>query len=387
MTAVPELQAHYLARSQALSSTPSSSADCTSLLVAAGDLLRRALGLGVDTAAIDRALGGAKPEMVAAAQPPFHADVVRHKLVEAADRAIQAGFEESPADRDFLIREAINALRMRDALASFFAGLSRWESLQGSHSDQGNDRRKQFVASLAAFDRMVRAKARWFVVANSWRRTERDLLNPDARGEAWWFTERADCDDLITALAGGQPAGTHVTTCPDCQRDIETLLAIESQAEGHVSADDLWAYDSGGADEASRRRIEAHARTCGNCATALQAVRDGEEAIDGDTPSGTTPPAPSKRARRREVVHESESFRLVVLRGRTVRILVQPKSAGSVASATALPSGGRGPVAPIPTAEGIEFDLGPAENVEGKTAEVTVQAAGGGAPFVQTVKL
>ncbi len=384
------LRSHYLDRARDLSPSPTTGKEATRVLVAAGDLVRRQKALGLDGESVDRALAAVSRELVDGGQAPYAVDVVRQTLVEAADGCVRVGLEDVATELDSLVSGALRALRMRDALASFLVGLARWEVLAGALGTAALERRRWLADGLAGLDRTLRAKARWFVVANPARRAERDLLDPGARTEAWWFSSRSDCDELITILAGGRPAGTHVATCPDCQRDIETARIVETQAEGHVSPDDLWAYDSNEMAEEKRRAVEAHAARCAPCALALQALQDGEEAIASVselTRAQSTAVRGAPARPRRETVSESERFRIFVLRERRVKVLVQPARPGAIAAVSVLAPTGRGPIAPVPTAEGIEFDLGPAESVAGRRVRVSVQLPDSGEPVEQDVKL
>jgi anti-sigma factor RsiW len=137
-----------------------------------------------------------------------------------------------------------------------------------------------------------------------------------------------------------------------------------------------------------RARMEAHTESCSECAQAVLALEEGDEAIDealemeaegAGGSAARTSRAPSSRRpgarhpEQREVLEERRDFRVVLVRERQrVRLLVQPLSGRTVTAAVFL-TPGKPSLKPSQGPEGISFELGAAAG-GARSAHVTVQA-------------
>jgi hypothetical protein len=256
-------------------------------------------------------------------------------------------------------------LEARDAFESQVAAMRCREAL-GYEADRPV--RERLAAALEAQDVALSPRSRRLVGLNAYRRQMRDALDPDHRRGAWWFTSRADCDDLLDVLAGERTATQHVEQCDECQRDLARARRIELPRTRHLSEDDLWNYDLGVLSAGERVYADRHARTCPSCAQALAALVEGEQEIEGLTGMGGTevrpvglPPA-RRGGKEPEVLADDADFRLLVFRRRKkVIVVVQPRAPGLVAAAALeLPGGSGLPGGRIdakPCAEGLEIEL------------------------------
>lgn len=231
------------------------------LLALAGDLLRRSHTLGDASHDVDEALAKVAKESAAS----FVASIEAVRERRSLERALADAFECLLADEgegESLARAAMDGLVARDRLASVAAAMAH----------AGLD-----VSPLAgvtrAVDQGLAGKARMLVGLNGVRRDELDVLNPDDREAAWWFSSRARCDKLRAFYLGEDPAGgAHVASCPDCRRDMRVEAAARRPA--HIGPDALWRRDSGQATTAELRWMDRHVAECAAC---KQAVRSLEE--------------------------------------------------------------------------------------------------------------
>lgn len=218
------------------------------------------------------------------------------------------------------------------------------------------------------------------------------MLDANERTQAWWFSARADCDDLVaTWTASPGPLTPHLQSCSECRADLADAAVVDSPPRRHLSSDELWRFDMGllAADE--RARMEAHAAKCADCAHAILALEEGDVAIEeameleeeGMTgvPRARTSREPAQRRpgarhpEQREVLEERRDFRVLLVRERQrVKLLVQPLSGRSVTAAVFL-SPGKPSLKPTQGPEGISFELG-AEAGGSRSAHLTVQSDG-----------
>lgn len=217
------------------------------------------------------------------------------------------------------------------------------------------------------------------------------MLDTNERIQAWWFSARADCDDLVaTWTQQPRSLSPHLQNCAECREDLAETAVVDQPPRWHLSADDLWRFDVGLMSEDERSRVDAHTAKCSDCAQAVLALEEGDEAIDealemeaegvGGTAARTSrasvPRRPGARhPEQREVLEERRDFRVLLVRERQrVRLLVQPLSGRTVTAAVFL-TPGKPSLKPSQGPEGLSFDLG-AEGGGARSAHLTVQAGG-----------
>ncbi|MFO0762368.1 MAG: hypothetical protein U0359_38365 [Byssovorax sp.] len=274
----------YASRASELAAAAEGDRGAARVLGAAGDLLRRSGALGVDRGAIDAALlalSGDAIEAWAASGPERSAEVAFTRAIEVAPLFSLA---ESDEEREHARALVLAALRARDDLESALVALGRRAALGVPASGPAE---RTLGERLDLLDRAARAKVRWLVGLNAHRRTERDLLDPEPRERAYWFSARAGCDGLIGALAGEAHDALfreHLQGCPFCTADLAASRAVDTppaaHAAAHLSADDLFRYELDELTPRERARLERHADLCFECGQTLWALADGERAIE-----------------------------------------------------------------------------------------------------------
>lgn len=377
----------YTARRATLTAGTASPAE---VLEAAGDLLRRASRTGTEgVEAALRGLGRPQLEGWLRAQKP---QALKAVLLKAAEEAVEAALDGGE-EAELWRASALEGLAARDRAASAARALAAWEGLHGALQGESAQLRDSWLSALGTLDSSLRPRARWFIPLNPQRRQERDLLEPAEQDTAWWFSSRAGCDDLVATWTGRPQSPTsHLQSCSDCRADMADTATVDAPPRRHLSADDLWRFDMGLLTEDERSRIDAHTARCGECAQAVLALGEGDEAIEealemdaeegtvGQAARSSRAPVSHRAAARhpeqREVLEERREFRVVLVRERQrVRLLVQPLSGRSVTAAVFL-TPGRPTLKPTHGPEGIAFDLTSASEQGARSAHLSVQAGG-----------
>ncbi|MCP3098185.1 hypothetical protein LZ198_04750 [Myxococcus sp. K15C18031901] len=376
----------YTARRQQLTAGSSSPGV---VLEVAGDLLRRSRQVGTEGVEDAlRGLGRREVETWLQAQKPQALQPVLLRAAEEAVEVVLDGGEEAEMWR----LSAMEGLAARDRAASAVVALVAWEALHGPLDGEAARNLERFVEGLGKLDSALRPRARWFIPLNPQRRQERDLLEPAEQDKAWWFSARAGCDDLVATWTGGAQSSTpHLQGCADCRADIADAAPVDSPPRRHLTEDDLWRFDMGLMSEDERSRVDAHTARCGECAQAVLALGEGDDAIEdalemeegdaGLSPAARTSRAPvsqrplaARHPEHREVLEERREFRVVLVRERQrVRLLVQPLAGRTVTAAVFL-SPGRPSLKPSNGPEGLSFDLTTASSTGARSAHLSVQA-------------
>ncbi|GEN11788.1 hypothetical protein SAMN05443572_115150 [Myxococcus fulvus] len=359
------------------------------VLEAAGDLLRRATRWGTEgVEAALRGLGRPEVETWLQAQKP---QALQPVLLRAAEEAMEValdGGEEAEVWR----ASALEGLAARDRAASQAFALAAWEGLHGDLQGDAARNRDRFLESLGSLDALLLPRARWFIPLNPERRQEQALLEPSEQDKAWWFGARAGCDDLVATWTSGPQSPTpHIQGCAECRADIADAAPVDAPPRRHLTRDDLWRFDMGLMTADERERVDAHTARCGECAQAVLALGEGDDAIEealemDEGEAGVAPAARSSRApvsqrpssarhpEQREVLEERRDFRVVLVRERQrVRLLVQPLAGRTVTAAVFL-SPGRPSLKPTNGPEGLSFDLSSASATGARSAHLSVQA-------------
>jgi hypothetical protein len=352
------------------------------LLVVIGDVLRRGERLGRE--GVEQALRGLTRTDIATWLQALEPEALQPTLLRAAEEATEAGLGEEGEEAELWRSSSWEGLLRRDRAESAARALGEWESLHGPLEGEAARRLSAFREGLGRLDAALRPKARWFIPLNPQRRAERDVLDAAERTRAWWFTERADCDDFLAAL-GKSPErpSPHLESCPDCRADLSSTASVEAPPRRHLSADDLWRFDMGMMSAVELKWVDGHTEKCLDCAQAIWALEEGDEAIEQALQERPEPaarssrePAPMRRSgaarhpEQREVLEERREFRVVLVRERQrARLLVQPLSGRAVTAAVFL-APGKPSLKPEQGPEGLQFDLGTAG---GRSAHLMVR--------------
>lgn len=376
----------YQARRHQLSGV---SASVGGTLEAAGDLLRRSSRAGTE---------GVEPALRALTRPQIETWLqslkpaeLRTRLLKAAEEAVEVALGEDGEESELWRTSAMDGLMARDRAASAARALGQWEALQGPLAGEAAQRRTEFLKALGNIDAALLPRARWFIPLNPQRREERDMLDTNERVQAWWFSARADCDDLVATWTQQPRSLTpHLQSCAECRADLAETAVVDQPPRRHLSSDELWRFDMGMMSPDERARMDAHTAQCSDCAQAVLALEEGDEAIDEamemEAESASGPAARTSRApvtrrpgarhpEQREVLEERRDFRVLLVRERQrVRLLVQPLSGRTVTAAVFL-SPGKPSLKPTQGPEGISFDLG-ADGGGARSAHLTVNAGG-----------
>ncbi|HEX5745838.1 MAG TPA: hypothetical protein VFZ09_06320 [Archangium sp.] len=352
-------------------------------LEAIGDILRRTGRLGRE--GVEQALRGLTRADIDGWLRSQKPEALQPALLRAAEEAAEAALGEEGEEADVWRTSSMDGLCARDRAESAARAISEWESLHGALDGEAAARWKAFRDGLGRLDTVLRPKARWFIPLNPQRRAERDILDTAERTRAWWFTERADCDDFLAALsARPERPSPHLQSCDECRADLSRSETVEAPPKRHLSADDLWRFDMGMMSAVELKWVDGHTEKCIECAQAIWALEEGDEAIEKALDEQSAPAARTSRglenpARRpgaarhpeqREVLEERREFRVVLVRERQrTRLLVQPLAGRAVTAAVFL-APGKPSLKPQQGPEGLQFDLGTGG---GRTAHLMVR--------------
>ncbi len=359
-------------------------------LEVAGSVLRRAERMGTagtdDVEAALRRLSRGQIEEWLRAQKPAG---LQTTLLRAAEEAVEFALGDGGEEGELWRTSALEGLQARDRAASAARALTEWERLHGALEGDAARLKEGYLQALGTMDSALRPRARWFIPLNAQRRQERDVLNPAERTGAWWFSARAECDDLVaTWTARPQSSSPHIQGCGECRADIAEAGIVDAPPRRHLSRDDLWRFDMGMMSTEERSRVDTHTAKCADCAQAVLALEEGEEAIEealeqdeesaglgARTSRAAEPRRPGARhPEQRQVLEERRDFRVVLVRERQrVRLVVQPLAGRSVTAAVFL-SPGRPSLKPQNEAEGLTFDLTSAFASGARSAHVSIQS-------------
>jgi len=298
------------------------------------------------------------------------AEALKADLQRGAEAAFEAVLAESESEAKEFEAWAMEALHGRDALEAALVGLAAWEAATGSLGEAGKRLRERLGEKLARIDAHGSSLARRMVGINHARRAARDRLAPQYRERAWWFSSRAECDDLA-ALWKSTDAGKASAHCPACARDRDNAKLAERPPGACATEDELWRLDSDELPTARRRLLEKHARACSECALALQAV-----AVPlFDAPE--TPPSPElgrPTSAPPEVVASRPEFKVLRFRGPNARLVVEPAGGQRLLAAALKVGSTAASIDGVPSGGALELTL---KNTAGKRGMLRVELPGG----------
>lgn len=199
---------------------------------------------------------------------------VRGAVADAIEQAFEVALAEH-GEQGEGFEKALEGLRARDRFESILGGIQRWEALVGPLDERGQQRRQVIQQDLAALDGTLRRSSRALVALNDERRAEAELLDPAGRAAAWWYAAHSQSDDDLALFSSSSmpPASRRPG------REAAVLALVDQTPERHLSADDLWAHDFGLLAKEQRSWVNAHVARCAPCKQAIQAMREGEQAI------------------------------------------------------------------------------------------------------------
>lgn len=353
------------------------------ILEAAGDLLRRTRRVPCEPALIDAALKQLTAEGLKSFADGLQADELGSRLQRCADEAVEAALPDSDEDSGTWTAWAMQGLLARDRAESAVCALQRLTGLGRSDATPIHERLK---AALKKLDADTKYLAAALTALNASRRTERDLLDPEVRAQAWWFSHRADAaeDGLVKAL--GSDDATNLKGA-----EAAVSKEVSKPRKRPVGFDELFRFDLGLATDAEQAFIAAQKKANPDLARALAAMEEGERAILELTGGAPTNPDNVRPLRRDagqgssastasgQVVEERNEFRVLLFRrAQRVHLVVQPRRDGALAAAAVfLPDAPENARPSHATEAGLDFELGPEQQLERVTARVVVTLKGG----------
>jgi hypothetical protein len=353
---------------------------CARVLEAAGDLLRRRQRVPADPQLVDATLKLLTADGLRSFESGLQVSELRSRVQRCADEAVEAALPDSDEDAGTWSTWAMQGLLARDRAESAVCALDRLMKLG---RPEATDILKRLSAALDQLDADMKFLAAALTALNASRRTERDLLDPEARLKAWWFSHRADAHDdgLVQALGSDSHQGLSSV-------EVSVSKEVSKKRKRAVGFDELFRFDLGLATDAEEAFIASQKKASPEFARALAAMDEGERAIEELVGGPTAPPAMPDNVRplRRDagpssgqIVSERREFKVLLFRrAQRVHLVVQPTRDGALAAAAVfLPDAPETPRTSHATEAGLEFELGAVEQLERVTARVVVTLKGG----------
>lgn len=348
------------------------------VLEAAGDLLRRTQAIPCDLAALETTLALVPNGGLKSWGEAVSVDDLKSRLKRAADEAVEAALPDTSEDGSTWTGWAMQGLFARDRMESALCAV---QHLAQQGRKDAAEIHTRLSAAVQKIDKALTHRAAWLTPLNAGRRAEAGMLDPDARSKAWWFTARSETrDDGLVAALGGEGE------TPLAGEEASAHAEVTRERRRPVSYDELFRFDLGLASPAERASIAAQSKANPEFARAMAALAEGERAIEelsGPAPQENVIPfdrAASARAdsSKGELVAERPEFKVLLFRRKErVQLVVQPQRKDRFSTAAVYLADAPEVARPFtPTAEGLEFDLGPASRVQGQQARVVVRLQG-----------
>jgi hypothetical protein len=324
------------------------------VLAAAGDLLRRALALRPDLAAVDAALRGLPDAALTRWRDGVAVPELEGRLQRAVAFAVDAALPDDAGDADALCRWSMQGLQARDQLESTLVALER---LAGLGRPQAAVVAGALRAEAERVDRACSPAVAGLTPVNHLRRPEAALLDDAERTRAWWFSARSGVeDDALVPVLGGERPGTLAPL------DRLAGEVVSDSQRRPVSSAALLRLDLGLASEAEVRAVRRRAQDDPELELALAALEAGEAAILALEQGEAAEPAPGPAGRVSQgpdALHQHPDFKVLVFRSRRVmRVVVEPRREERlVAAALRRPEGGPGGLQATPGPDGLEFEV------------------------------
>lgn len=350
------------------------------VLEAAGDLLRRTKAIPCDLSALQTTLALVPGTGLRSWGDAVSVADLQARLKRAADEAVEAALPDTPDDGSTWTSWAMQGLFARDRMES---ALCACQHLAQQGRKDAAEIHERLSAAVTEVDNALAHRAAWLTPLNGGRRAEAGMLDPEARLKAWWFTARSEAkeDGLVAALGG---EGDRTLSGAEAKAHAD----VTCERRRPVSYDELFRYDLGLASAAEKASIAAQTKANPDFAKAMAALAEGERAIEeleGPPPVVNVIPIDRGVASGRiepgkgEVIAERAEFKVLLFRRKErVQLVVQPQRNDRFSTAAVFLADAPETARPsTPTAEGLEFDLGPESKLQGQQARVVVRLQGG----------
>lgn len=347
------------------------------LLEAAGDVLRRTKALNATQSAATKPLGVIPELALRSWCEGVSVEEIATKLKRAASQAVEAAIPDSPEAGEAMAQFAVQDLQARDRLESALVAL---EALGKSGRKDAQNLAARLRKAIGPVDKMCRASVASLTALNGTRRAEAALIDPEFRGQAWWYSERTGIDDdSLVQVLGGEVKGSMPSEFKSANSEV-------SRKRGRpVSFDDLLRFDLGLASPGEREVIRLQADADPELKLSLAAMDAAEAAIVEETASEVKSVAaapvfsPVERSSTPEIIEERAEFKVLLFRSKkNVQVVVQPHRLDRLAAAAVYRSDQPDHAFPSsPGDMGLHFDLGAPERLSGVIARIVVKMVDG----------
>ncbi len=347
------------------------------LLEAAGDVLRRCKALNATQATATKPLGVIPELALRSWCEGVSVEEIATKLKRAASQAVEAAIPDSPEAGIAMAQFAVQDLQARDRLESALVAL---EALGKSGRKDAQNLAARLRKAIGPVDKVCRASVASLTALNGTRRAEAALIDPEFRGQAWWYSERTGIDDdSLVQVLGGEVKGSMPSEFKSANSEV-------SRKRGRpVSFDDLLRFDLGLASPGEREVIRLQADADPELKLSLAAMDAAEAAINeetaGDVKSAAAAPvfSPVERSSTPEIIEERAEFKVLLFRSKkNVQVVVQPHRLDRLAAAAVYRSDQPDHAFPSsPGDMGLHFDLGAPERLAGIIARIVVKMVDG----------
>lgn len=347
------------------------------LLEAAGDVLRRTTALNARKTSVTQPLGAIPELALRSWGDGVQVQELATKLKRAASQAVESAIPDTEEAGATLAQWAVQDLQARDRLESALVAL---EVLAATGRKDAQALAARLRTAVGGVDRDCRAGVASLTALNGARRAEAALIDPEFRGQAWWYSERTGIDDdQLVQVLGGEVKGS-------MPPEFKSVNSEVNRKRGRpVSFDDLLRFDLGLASPAEKEVIRLQADADPELKLSLAAMEAAEAAIAEETAGEgvvlkvAPVPTPVERSSAPEIIEERAEFKVLLFRSKkNVQVVVQPHRVDRLATAAVYRSDE--PDRPFPSAPGdmgLHFDLGPPERLVGVLARVVVKLVDG----------
>lgn len=348
------------------------------LLEAAGDVLRRATVLKATRANVTKPLTAIPELALRSWGDGVQVQELATKLERAASQAVESAIPDSEEAGAAMAQWAVQDLQARDRLESALVAL---EALAATGRKDAEGLAARLRTAVGGVDRACRPAVASLTALNGARRAEAALIDPEFRGQAWWYSERTGIDDdQLVRVLGGEVKGSMPPELKSVHGEVNRKRSRP------VSFDDLLRFDLGLASPAEKEVIRLQADADPELKLSLAAMEAAEAAIAEETEaegvvlkSAAPVVTPVERSSAPEIIEERAEFKVLLFRSKkNLQVVVQPHRLDRLAAAAVYRSDE--PDRPFPSAPGdmgLHFDLGPPERLVGVLARIMVRLVDG----------
>ena len=347
------------------------------LLEAAGDVLRRKTALGAAKANLNKPLAAIPETALRSWGDGVQVQELAMRLKRAASQAVESAIPDSEESGAAMAQWAVQDPQARDRLESALVAL---EALAVSGRQDAQALAARLRTAVGGVDRACRPAVESLTALNGARRAEAALIDPEFRGQAWWYSERTGIDDnQLVQVLGGAVKGS----MPPRLKSVNT--EVNRRRGRPVSFDNLLRFNLGLASPAEKEVIRLQADANPELKLSLAAMEAAEAAIAEETEGegvvlkAAPVSTPVERSSAPEIIEERAEFKVLLFRSKkNVQVVVQPHRLDRLAAAAVYRSDE--PDRPFPSAPGdmgLHFDLGPPERLVGVLARIVVKLVDG----------